>query len=139
MGMSMTTSTTPDLAGFTPEQKEYLSGFFAGAMQRPAFVGITSSGRFTSDPASGGPNLAGVEDTYHGTSVSDLCREERWKFERNPLDVWDRLLQHADQNRAPQAEDVFRFKFHGLFYVAPAQDSFMLRLRIPGGRISSYQ
>ena len=36
-------------------------------------------------------------------------------------------------------EDVFRFKFHGLFYVAPAQDSFMLRLRIPGGKLTAHQ
>ena len=127
---------------FTPEQKEYLSGFFAGAMQRFAnpFVGVASSGHITSDPASGVANLAEQADgTYHGTPVSDLSREERWKFEQNPLDLWDKLLQHASENRAPQPEDVFRFKFHGLFYVAPAQDSFMVRLRIPGGKLTAHQ
>ena len=128
--------------GFTPEQKEYLSGFFAGAMQRFAtpFVGMSPSGQFTSDPESGALNLAEPEDqTYHGVPLSDLSREERWKFEQDPLELWDKLLKHAAEGRAPQADDVFRFKFHGLFYVAPAQDSFMLRLRIPGGKLASHQ
>ncbi|MDQ2696711.1 MAG: NirA family protein, partial [Pseudomonadota bacterium] len=35
--------------------------------------------------------------------------------------------------------DIFRYKFHGLFYVAPAQDAFMCRLRIPNGILNSYQ
>ena len=60
---------------FTPEQKEYLSGFFAGAMQRFArpFVGVAPSGQITSDPASGVANLAEeADETYHGTPLSDL-------------------------------------------------------------------
>ena len=43
------------------------------------------------------------------------------------------------ENRAPAQDDLFRFKFHGLFYVAPAQDSFMLRLRVPGGILTAHQ
>lgn len=127
---------------FSAEQKEYLLGFFAGTMQRGVspFVGSTESGLLTDDPASGSLRHAEpLEETIHGTPISDLCREELWKHEQNPLDIWDKLLAHADENRAPDAEDIFRFKFHGLFYVAPAQDSFMLRLRIPGGKITSHQ
>lgn len=127
-------------AAFSAEQKEYLLGFFAGAMQRGArpFVGHTASGLLTDDPASGSVNHA-AEETFHGTPISDLCREELWKYEQNPLDIWAKLLAHAGGDSAPEAEDIFRFKFHGLFYVAPAQDSFMLRLRIPGGGITSHQ
>lgn len=136
-------SLAPDNpAAFSAEQKEYLLGFFAGTMQRGVspFVGHTATGLLTDDPASGSVNRAEpVEQTFHGTPVSDLCREELWKYEQNPLDIWEKLLAHADEDRAPDAEDVFRFKFHGLFYVAPTQDSFMLRLRIPGGKITSYQ
>lgn len=126
-------------ASFTAEQKEYLLGFFAGAMQRNGapFVSLDSSGRFTADSSSGAANLA--EPMVHGTPLSDLSREELWKYEENPLDVWDKLLAHAGENRAPGAEDLFRFKYHGLFYVAPAQDSFMLRLRVPGGILNSHQ
>jgi ferredoxin-nitrite reductase len=135
-------STSIRTDGFTLDQKEYLAGFFAGVMQQRArhFVGVTPSGLLTSDPASGAVNLAeAAEETYHGVPLSELCREERWKAEENPLDIWQKLLAHAASDRAPAAEDVFRFKFHGLFYVAPAQDSFMLRLRIPGGMLTSYQ
>jgi len=135
-------STSTYSGEFRSDQKEYLAGFFAGLAQQriSPLTGLTPIGLITSDPQSGAQNLAEpVEETYHGVPLSDLCREERWKAERNPLDIWDRLLVHADKNQAPVAEDVFRFKFHGLFYVAPAQDSFMLRLRIPGGRLSAHQ
>lgn len=133
--------------GFTPEQKEYLLGFFAGAAQRisnPAqyapFAGRNQAGLLDLDPVRGAANEAApAEEAVHGTAVSDLCREELWKHEQNPLDIWDQLLAHADENRAPAAENIFRFKFHGLFYVAPAQDSFMLRLRVPGGILSTHQ
>lgn len=130
-----------DTPGFTTEQKEYLAGFFAGATQRAhmPFVGLTSSGQFTGDPASGAANLALAEPAVHGTPVSDLCREEIWKHEQNPLDIWDKLIAHAQENRAPAPDDVFRFKYYGLFHVAPAQDSFMLRLRIPGGILTAHQ
>ena len=126
-------------AAFTPEQKQYLLGFFAGAMQRGAapFVGHTAAGLITHDQASGAASQA--EEIYFGTAVSDLSREELWKYEENPLDIWDKLLAHASENHAPAADDLFRFKFHGLFYVAPAQDSFMLRMRVPGGILTSHQ
>ncbi len=135
-------SLAPDNPAFSPEQKEYLLGFFQGTMQRgiPPFVGHTPSGLLTDHAASGLVNRAeSEEETFHGTPVSDLCREELWKHDQNPLDIWDRLVAHADENRAPDAEDIFRFKFHGLFYVAPAQDSFMLRLRVPGGTLTVQQ
>jgi ferredoxin-nitrite reductase len=127
---------------FSAEQKEYLLGFFAGTMQRGAqpFVGHTASGLLTADPASGTVNHAApAEENFHGTPVSDLSREELWKYEQNPLDIWDKLLAHADEDRAPEPDNIFRFKFHGLFYVAPAQDSFMLRLRVPGGVLTAHQ
>ncbi len=138
----METPASFNSAGFTAEQKEYLLGFFAGATQRSArpFVGFTANGLLTSDPAPGTVNLAEpAEETFHGTPVSDLCKEERWKHEQDPLDVWDKLIAHADDNRAPAPDDTFRFKYHGLFYVAPAQDSFMLRLRLPGGIVKAQQ
>ena len=129
-------------ASFTDEQKNYLQGFFAGAMQRLPFAGHNGSGALTNDPASGAANLAAAEPeepTFWGTPVSELCAEEVWKYERNPLDLWDELVQHAAEDKAPDPENRFRFKFHGLFYVAPAQDSFMLRMRVPGGLLTAPQ
>ena len=39
----------------------------------------------------------------------------------------------------PNEEDTFRFRYFGLFYVAPAQNSFMLRCRIPAGELTAAQ
>lgn len=132
-------------SSFTGVQKEYLQGFFSGLTQRGLvpFVGHTSGGQITNEPGAGVDNLAAgndsAEEMYFNTPVGDLCREERWKREENPLDIWDKLLAHASENKVPEQEDIFRFKFHGLFYVAPAQDSFMVRLRIPGAILTSHQ
>jgi ferredoxin-nitrite reductase len=123
---------------FTPEQKQYLEGFFAGARQRMPFVGQTPAGLITAEPTPGLENAA-APAVFHGTPVEDLCREEQWKYERNPLDAWDQLLAHANEDRAPNPEYTYRFKFHGLFYVSPAQDSFMLRLRTPGAILTAAQ
>ena len=49
------------------------------------------------------------------------------------------MRENAAAGRFPKGIDVFRHKFHGLFYVAPAQDSFMCRLRMPGGILSAQQ
>lgn len=132
-----------DNPAFSEEQKLYLQGFFTGVQQRALlpFAGHLADGRITSDPASGAQNLAvaAPEPLFFDTPISDLCREEMWKYEQNGLDVWDKLVNHAAEDRVPAPDDLFRFKFHGLFYVAPAQDSFMLRLRAPGGILTSAQ
>jgi ferredoxin-nitrite reductase len=128
---------------FTPDQKEYLAGFLLAVARRgdTVFVGRGSSGLITDTASAGVENLAArpESETWFGTPLDDLCREECWKYEANPLDLWDRLVEHADENRAPEGADIFRFKFHGLFYVAPAQDSFMLRLRVPGCIVTAQQ
>lgn len=113
------------------------------------FVGHNAAGQIAATPTAGGAlhpdgtslNLAApaAEPTVHGTPLSDLCKEERWKYDENPLDAWDRLLKHADENKVPDAEHTYRFKTHGLFYVAPAQDSFMIRLRVPACEITAAQ
>ena len=73
-------NATGDTGSFTDEQKEYLAGFLAGAAQ--AYVGALPDGRFTSDSASGGTNLAAPrEETIHGTPLADLTKQERWKHE----------------------------------------------------------
>jgi ferredoxin-nitrite reductase len=138
----MTNNTVIDSAEFTTEQKEYLQGFFAGIGQRGLipFVGHTADGLITSDPTSCLPNQAAeAEPLWFNTPVSDLSREERWKLEQDPLTIWDKLLQYSNQNQSPTEEDRFRIKYFGLFHVAPAQDSFMLRLRVPGGILTTHQ
>ena len=134
--------TTHLNAGFTTEQKEYLQGFMAGVAASGAFVGHTASGLLTAQSgaaASGNLGLPPAEDTVFGTPLDELSKPERWKHEENPLDIWAKLVKHADADKFPDEADTFRFKYFGLFYVAPAQDSFMLRLRVPGCVITAPQ
>jgi ferredoxin-nitrite reductase len=138
----MTISSTVNPEEFTSEQKEYLQGFFAGVAQRGfnPFVGNTGDGRITADPACGVRNEAeAAEETWFNTPVSDLSREERWKFEHDPIAIWDRILEYSSRNAAPSEDDRFRLKYYGMFHVAPAQDSFMMRLRVPGGIMTAHQ
>ena len=124
--------------GFTREQKAYLEGLMSGIAQRQLhpYVGVMPAGTFTSDQAEGGPNLAASE-TVHGTALEDLNKQELWKHELHGLDTWDRMLDLASQDAVPDDADNFRFRFQGLFYVAPTQKSFMLRCRIPAGELTS--
>ena len=129
--------------GFTNEQKEYFAGLMAGIAARGLmpYVGATSDGTLSADPAQGGPNLAALpnEASVFGTPRADLCKQEIWKLEENGLDIWDKLMAHAEGDEFPDEADSFRFRYHGLFHVAPAQNSFMLRCRIPAGELTSAQ
>ena len=120
----------PAGAPFTDEQRRYLDELFAGALRTGALR--TGSVRRAPDAGEEAP-LA------HGVPVDELSREERIKHERNPLDIWGTVLANAAHGRFPEADDVFRYKFHGLFHTAPAQDGYMCRLRIPANQISSRQ
>src|SRR5260370_23669729 len=136
--------SSPSLSeAFTDEQKEYLQGFFAGLSARKLnpFVGTLADGRLTGATVPGMENQAApepsTEETVFGTPVSDLCEQEVWKLEQHGLDIWDKLLAHAEENKFPDKADTFRFRYHGLFYVAPAQDAFMLRCRVPAGQLTA--
>jgi ferredoxin-nitrite reductase len=130
--------------GFSPEQKQYLEGFLAALAAQP-FVGVTGGGQLTATPAEAPVNLAVAapaasnEPNVFGTPLGELCKPEKWKYDENPLDIWEKLIAHADADKFPDEADTFRFKFHGLFYVAPTQDAFMLRIRVPAGELTSLQ
>ncbi|MGF1450978.1 MAG: NirA family protein [Opitutales bacterium] len=124
---------------FSEEQKQYLQGFFTGVQQRGMpFLGTDAAGQFTGDPAQA-VEADPQEETVFGTPVEDLSKEEKIKHELNGLDIWDRIVANTAADRFPDGPDVFRYKFYGLFYVKPAQDSLMLRCRIPGGALRSHQ
>ena len=140
--MSAPASTDSPSTAFTPAQKEYLEGFLAALAVQVPFVGTTATGQITASPngaASANLAEAPAEDSVFGTPLSELCKPERWKYDENPLDIWEKLVAHADADKFPDEADAFRFKFHGLFYVAPAQDSFMLRIRVPAGELTAAQ
>lgn len=116
--MSNTTLPEPILqAGFSAEQKEYLAGLFAGVAAR-------------------GQKFSDVEPAPQTT---DLIFEERVKRELHPLDAYSQLVDNATGNKAPDKEELFRFKWNGLFFLTPVKDAFMARLRIPGGVVRTYQ
>ena len=116
---------------FTDEQTTYLRAFVAGLNQGRSLchLGQDAEGRFTHEP----------DQTVFGTPLDDLCKEERIKHERNGLDCYDTILANAAANEFPTDGDIFRYKFHGLFYVSPAQDSLMLRCRVAGGALTTAQ
>jgi ferredoxin-nitrite reductase len=113
---------------FTEEQTGYLSGFVTGIQHAP-YLGQNAAGQFTDQP----------EESVFGTPLDDLCREELIKHEQNGLDCYDTIVDKAENGEFASDGDIFRFKFHGLFYVTPAQEAYMLRARIPGCALSSFQ
>jgi ferredoxin-nitrite reductase len=129
--------------GFTEDQKQYLEGFLTGIAKKH---GIAVPNR-AAVPAPPGEALGPSDPTAIHIAAQDravaadgrLVPEELAKREKNPFDMWDEIAANAASGRFPKGLDVFRHKFHGLFYAAPNQEGFMLRLRLPGGIVSSYQ
>ena len=68
-----------------------------------------------------------------------LAKEEQAKRQKNPLDLSAEMRNLAAEGKYPKGTDVFLWKFHGLFFTAPNQPTYMCRMRIPGGVMSSYQ
>ncbi len=68
-----------------------------------------------------------------------LADQEKFKRDEHPFDTYERLKQHAAKNEYPKPADNFRWRFFGLFYAAPNQNSFMCRLRIPNGIVKAAQ
>ncbi|MBV8780245.1 MAG: NirA family protein, partial [Phycisphaerae bacterium] len=133
---------------FSAEQKQYLQGFVAGSGLRsldvlPTFastmgVSVDAKPRGT-DYAPAPENIHLLAQDRFLADGKKLTPEELAKRKMNGLDVWDKLLEHARDDRFPKGTDVFMIKFLGMFYVAPAQDAFMCRLRFAGGISSSAQ
>src|SRR6476646_4062183 len=138
----------PENPGFTEEQKQYLEGFIAGLAKKRGIALPNGAAPPASDPATAASEPApGNDPTVIHRVAQDravpaggtLVAEEAAKRGKNPFDMWDEMAANAAAGRFPKGTDVFLHKFHGLFYVAPNQDAFMLRLRLPGGILSAYQ
>ncbi|HSH95159.1 MAG TPA: NirA family protein [Roseimicrobium sp.] len=127
--MSNTPVLIKEISGqkLSGEQTAYLDGFFSGLRNRGVSFGDVM------------PNPAAAPSGPARPNLEDLTNEERIKHELNPLDAYPLLLQHAAANQAPDKENTFRFKWHGLFYLTPNKEAFMARLRIPGGQLKTFQ
>lgn len=130
---------------FTPDQKRYLEGFVFGveaarAKKGLSALGVASSAAAASDLTPTGPDaqhlLAQDAAIKAGKKLAD---QEKWKREEHPFDAYPRLREQAARDEFPKPADNFRWRFYGLFYVAPAQESYMCRLRIPNGILSHWQ
>ncbi len=132
---------------FSEDQKQYLEGFIAGIARKRGISVPISAATATSPQPPAAPPASVVDPTTIHVAAQDravaaggrLVPEELAKREKHPFDIWDEMAANAAAGRFPKGLDVFRHKFHGLFYVAPNQDAFMLRLRLPGGILSSHQ
>jgi ferredoxin-nitrite reductase len=120
---------------FTLDQKRYLEGFVAGA---EAMRGARPATAVPAQPM--GPDAAhfAAQDalTAAGKKLAD---QEKWKRAEHPFDAHARLRAQATAGVFPKPDDNFRWRYFGLFYVAPAQSSYMLRLRIPNGILTHQQ
>ena len=126
---------------FTSTQKEYLDGFLRALRGNSVEETVQPSRSVsTSKPDAGATLSAGKRaQTDWIAAGKRLSKEEKIKFDADPLDVWPRIAELSAQDRLPEGEDIFRLKFHGLWNVSPVQPSMMCRLRIPGGVLKSYQ
>src|SRR5579883_431717 len=119
---------------FTPDQQEYLKGFMAGVEARRSVTGHTLA---PSEPRPEDPHRTAQERIV--AAGGKLTAEEEAKRKQHPLDRFDAISAMAAEQRFPKGTDIFLGKFFGLFYVAPAQNAYMCRLRIPGGILNSHQ
>lgn len=123
---------------FTPDQKRYLEGFASGLNAARAARGKTSGGGAAQGPD--GPDAIHIEAQNRALAAGGkLADQEKFKRELHPFDAYERLKEQTRGNQAPKPADNFRWRFYGLFFVAPAQNSYMCRLRLPNGILKHWQ
>ncbi len=122
---------------FSPDQKRYLEGFASGIAAARAARG-KPAGAGSAEPT--GPDAVHIKAQDRVVAEGGtLADQEKFKRELHPFDGYERLKQQARTNDAPKPADNFRWRYYGLFYVAPAQTSYMCRLRIPNGILKHWQ
>jgi ferredoxin-nitrite reductase len=152
---------------FSKEQQAYLQGLMLGSdvarkvHRLPVLSGsglglmpnLSSSGPPAAGLAAGGA-AAGAAPAAAASHLSSrhaqglqraaatgkpLPAEEKAKRDKDALELWSEIGERAARGEFPRGTDVFLTKTHGLFYVAPAQNAFMCRLRIAGGVLRADQ
>ncbi len=127
---------------FNDEQKRYLEGFVSGVQASRAAAGLKplagSGGAAAAEQS--GPDAAHLEAMERFEAKGrKLSAEEKAKREEHPFDAYTRLKTESGKGQFPKGVDNFRWRFHGLFYVAPAQNAYMCRLRVPNGILTHWQ
>jgi ferredoxin-nitrite reductase len=127
---------------FTDEQKRYLEGFAVGVQVMRGGHGLGGAGAAgkAADAEPTGPDAAHIKaQDQLLASGKKLADQEKFKREEHPFDAYERLKEQARTDAPPVPADNFRWRYFGLFYVAPAQDSYMCRLRMPNGILKHWQ
>jgi ferredoxin-nitrite reductase len=126
---------------FNDEQKRYLEGFAAGLQVLKSGRGLGGAkANVEANAEPTGPEAAHIKAQDKViASGKKLADQEKFKREEHPFDAYPRLKQQAQDNANPSPADNFRWRYYGLFYVAPAQDSYMCRLRMPNGILKHWQ
>lgn len=120
---------------FSPEQKRYLEGFVSG-MSASRLSRANAPAK--SEPV--GPDAIHIKAQDRTVPAGGkLNDQEKLKRDEHPFDAYPRLLKQAEGNEAPKPADNFRWRYYGIFYVAPTQTSYMCRLRIPNGILKHWQ
>ena len=123
---------------FSPEQKRYLEGFATGLNAARTARGKGSGSAASTEAV--GPDAIHIQaQDLTVAAGGKLADQEKFKRELHPFDAYERLKEQARKNEAPKPADNFRWRYYGLFYVAPAQTSYMCRLRIPNGILKHWQ
>ena len=133
--------------GFTAEQQQYLQGFYAGCEALRGSPGVaTFAGTLGVSPAAKADNCPTDERHLHAAAQDKflaegkkLTPEEQAKRSKDPFQMWDEIAANAAAGKFPKGTDIFLYKYHGLFFVAPAQNSFMCRMRFAGGMTNAHQ
>lgn len=140
-------------AEFSKEQQSYLQGLVLGAdvarkvRGLPVLSGSASNaatsiqiGGNRETPITGHlPNIHAEAQRRFEAEGKKLVAEEIAKRDKDGLEMWSEIAARSEKNEFPKGTDIFMTKFHGLFFVAPAQNSFMCRMRLPGGMMRSEQ
>jgi ferredoxin-nitrite reductase len=120
---------------FSPEQRRYLEGLVAGMSAARSTATLTPA---PADPVGpDAPHLSAMARTE--AEGRKLVDQEKFKRDEHPLDAYARLRGEAEAGNYPKPPDNYRWRWHGLFYVAPNQNSFMCRLRMPNGILNHWQ
>lgn len=127
---------------FSTDQKRYLEGFVSGVQAGRAARGLKPIG--AGDGAAAGEPIGPDAAHFKAQDATKakgkkLVDQENWKREEHPFDAYPRLKAQAENGEYPKPQDNFRWRYYGLFYVAPAQNSYMCRLRIPNGILTHWQ
>ncbi len=111
---------------FSPEQKRYLEGLVSGIQAGRGRTRTDAARRGWCDRSGEptGPDAIHfkAQDRTSRPAGKKLVDQENWKRDEHPFDAYPRLKEQAAKGEYPKPPDNFRWRYHGLFYVAPGTE-----------------